>query len=256
MEAFTTSVHGHVCDEGGIPVVGASVVSVEGGFCARAITDAAGAFTLTTQPEGTLHLIAAARDGGGLATTGANAPVVITCTRATVANPTDITLALQWLAEDDKRPRELRHFARSATLRALADIDFELAQKLAMTGNEPVSEGLRAYLLGKQAEKDPAQIDKLLAQVNLLHDPDCKLYAAVEIGLAVAQSDPALAEQCYQIAKPLYDGSAHGTPASNELKASASLTISRCAPSPSPPVAKACRRGCHAHAVERKGKKL
>ncbi len=44
-----------------------------------------------------------------------------------------------------------------------------------------------------------------LAQLNLLHDPTCKLYAAVEMGIAVAKTDPGLAEQLYQIAKPIYD---------------------------------------------------
>ncbi len=39
----------------------------------------------------------------------------------------------------------------------------------------------------------------------MLKAPDCKLYAAVEIGIAVMKTDPELAEQLYQIAKPLYD---------------------------------------------------
>ena len=52
----------------GRPVAGATVVSAEGGLQARAVTDAAGAFTLDKQPEGVLHLVAATPSGGGVAT--------------------------------------------------------------------------------------------------------------------------------------------------------------------------------------------
>ncbi len=78
-----------------------------------------------------------------------------------------------------------------------------------MNGDEPISDGLRAYLLGKGAEIDPANVD--LAQLNLLRDPECKLYAAVEVGIAAVQNDPGLAEQLYQIARPIYDRMPHGS---------------------------------------------
>ena len=69
---------------------------------------------------------------------------------------------------------------------------------------------MRAYLLVKQAEQDPSQVSKLLEQLNVLGDDDCKLYAAVEMGIAVLKTDPALAEQLYLFAKPIYDRSRHG----------------------------------------------
>ena len=70
----------------------------------------------------------------------------------------------------------------------------------------PITEGLRAYLLGKQVERDPAKADDIIAQLNVLKEPLCKLYAEVEVGIAVAASNPALAEQLYQSAKPAFDG--------------------------------------------------
>ncbi len=211
MSACTAVVHGKVCDIDGKPVPGATVVSAEGGLTARATTDAAGAFTLAEQPEGQLlHLVAATPTGGGVATCKENEPAVITCTPATVANPTDLPLALKLLDADSKLPEQQRQFNRNETLREIADLNFALVDKLALAGNEPISEGLRAYLLGKQAEIAPAKVE--LAQLNLLRDSTCKLYAAVEVGIAVAQTDPGLAEQLYQIAKPIYDETMRGEP--------------------------------------------
>ncbi len=169
MAACTATIHGKVCDADGKPVPGATVVSAEGGLAARAVTDAAGAFTLAAQPEGELHLVAATAAGGGLATCKADEPAVITCTPATVANPADIPLALKLLDADSKLPKEQRRFNRADTLHAIADIDFARANKLALSGAEPIPDGLRAYLLVKAAEKDPANVE--LAQLNLLQDP-------------------------------------------------------------------------------------
>ena len=211
MAACTATVHGQVCDAAGKPVHGASVVSVEVGRSTRAVTDEAGSFTLEHQPECELHLVAATPTGGGLATCAAHATDVrITCTPGLVAKPRDIGLAQSLLEADDKLPKAQRRFNRADTLRAMADVDLELAVKLATTGDEPMPEGLRAYLLARQAEQDPAQVGEILVQLNILRNPDCKLYAAVEMGIAVAQADPGLAEQLYLIARPLYDRSAHG----------------------------------------------
>ena len=210
MLACPATVRGKVCDVAGKPVQGAVVVSAEGGLAARAVTDAAGAFTLPNQPAGELHLVAATPTSGGVTQcTAQAADVLITCQPGISANPNDSSLALALLAVD-RRLQHPRRFNRADTIRAMADVDLELALQLSLTGNEPMPEGLRAYLLAKQAERDPSQVDKLLEQLQLLRDADCKLYAAVEIGIAVAKTDPGLAEQLYLIAKPLYDKSPHG----------------------------------------------
>ena len=117
-------------------------------------------------------------------------------------------LALKLLDADSKLPKEQRRFNRADTLHAIADLDLDIVNKLALAGDETAPDGLRAYLFAKGAEKDPANVE--LATLNLLQNPECKLYAAVEAGITVAPTDPGLAEQLYQIAKPLYDGSAHG----------------------------------------------
>ena len=215
MMACTATVHGKVRDANGKPVKDATVVSVEGGRSARAVTDDTGAFTLSNQPACTLHLLAATPTGGGLATVnapkaGAGTDILITCTPGRIVQPCDIALVQRLLDADSKLPRDQRRYNRSDTLRALADVDLELALRLSATGNAPVSEGLRAYLLARQAKKDPSQVNKLLVQLNMLKNPACKLYAAVEMGMAVANTDPELAEQLYHLAKPIYDQSAHG----------------------------------------------
>ncbi len=104
MAACTAMVHGKVCDADGKPVPGATVVSAEGGLTARAITDAAGAFTLAEQPEGELHLIAATPTGGGVATCKEDAAGGHHLHPGTVANPADIPLALKLLDADSKLP--------------------------------------------------------------------------------------------------------------------------------------------------------
>lgn len=209
MAACTGTVHGKVCDAAGKPVQGATVVSVEGGRSIRAVTDGAGAFTLPNQPDGALHLVAATPTGGGLATCPANtANMLITCTPGLVAKPNDIPLALAWLDADGKLPKEQRRLDRSDTIRKIADIDLKLAIRLAQTGSEPVSDGLRAYLLVRQAALEPAKVD--LVQLNSFQDSDCKFYAAVETGIAEVKANPELAVRLYLIAKPLYDQAAHG----------------------------------------------
>ncbi len=209
MLAISTVIHGKVCDAEGKPVPGATVVSAEVGLKARAITDAAGAFTLENQPGDELHLIAATPTGGGLATCKAWEPAVITCTRSKVANPTDIPLARQLLDADSRLPERQRCFSRAETLRAIADVDLDAALKLCETGAKPIPDALRAYLLGKQAARDPEKVGEIIVQLNLLGSPAYKLYAAVEMGIAAAKSDPELAEQLYGIAKPLYDRLVH-----------------------------------------------
>ncbi len=211
MVPYNAVVHGKVCDAAGKPVKGATVVSVEVGLFYRAVTDSAGAFTLTHQPLDVQHLIAATPTGGGLATGTENTKsVLITCSPARIAKPHDIPLALALLDADSKLPKEKRRFNRAETIHQIANIDLALAVRLSTTGDEPVPDGLRAYLLARQAEQNPVKVDEILAQLNTLHNPACKLYAAVEMGIAVVQTDPALAGRLYLTAKPIYDRSSHG----------------------------------------------
>ncbi len=123
------------------------------------------------------------------------------------AAPMDIPLARKLLEADGKLPQAQRRFNRANILHAIADIDLAQANKIALTGTEPIPDGLRAYMLVKNAVKDPANAE--LSSLNLLHDPLCKLYAAVEVGMAVAKTDPGLSEQLYHIAKPIFDGTTH-----------------------------------------------
>ncbi len=233
MAPCTALVHGKVCDTDGKPVPGAAVLSMEGGRANRAITDATGAFTLHHQPACALHLIAATSSGGGLATVSpltealpqspspAGKPeqeersifgkdVFITCKPARLIPPCDTSLALALLDADGKLPPPQRRFNRTETLRLMADIDLDQVVRLCANGREPVAEGLRAYLLARQAEREPAQVRNFLVQLNLLKSPVCKLYAAVELGIAVVKDDPELAEQLYLMAKPIYDSSPYG----------------------------------------------
>ena len=221
MAACDATVRGTVRDAGGLPVADATVVSAESGLSVRAVTDAAGAFTLTEQPSaGELHLAAATPAGGGLAAcTGNAAEVLITIKPGKVAKPIDLELAQELLDADREQSRVQRLFNRADTVRLIADIDFDLATRLALAGGELVSPGLRAYLLGKLAEKDPAAAARMgTPLLETIEDDDCRLYAAVELGIAVAQADPAQAEQCYQVAKAIYDRSAHGRKGYKEIE--------------------------------------
>lgn len=212
MAACTATVRGTVQDADGKPVAGATVVSAEGGLAARTTSDETGAFTLTAQPaDGELHLVAATPTGGGLGfCTGNTAGVVITCLPGLVAKPVDLKLAQELLLADSQWPEGQRQFNRAETLRMIADIDFELASRLAQDGEEPAPPGLQAYLLGKLAERDPAAAARDGAAMLEKIEPDnCKLYAAVELGAAMVKVNPALAEQCYQVAKEIYDRSPH-----------------------------------------------
>ncbi len=206
MGACTATIHGTVCDAAGKPVKGATVVSAEGGLTNRAITDEAGDFTLSNQPDGELHLVAATPTGGGFVTCAEHATDIrITCTPGKIAKPHDIALVLALLEADSKLPKDQRHFNRSDTIRALADSDLALALRLSTSGDEPVSEGLRAYLLARQAEKDPSSVSEILVQLRSLKNANCKLYAAVEMGIAVAPTDLELAERYICIVRPIYN---------------------------------------------------
>ncbi len=211
LAACTASVQGKVCDAGGKPVAGATVVSAEAGPDNRAVTDAAGAFTLSGQPEGELHLVAATPTGGGLAAcTAPAANIRITCTPGLLAQSCDVPLAMKLFDADSKLPAAQRRFKSEEAIREIADIDPDSALRLAaMTGDEPLSEGLHAYLLARKAEVNPAQVEENLVQLNTLKDDNYKLYAAVEMGIAVVRSDPELAERLYAIAKTIYDRTTH-----------------------------------------------
>lgn len=207
MAACNTTVHGIVRTGDGTPVPNATIISVEGGMDTRATTDANGAFTLPQQPEGVLHLIAAAADGGGVATSTGNATdAVITFTPSLIAKPCDIPLALQLLDDDAKLPEEQRLFNRPDVIRAIADIDLAQAMALATADGVQLSDQLRAYLLGKLAETDPEKAAKVgTAELEMVADDHYRLYAAIQLGLAVHQRDPILSEHCYAIAKGIYD---------------------------------------------------
>ena len=159
LAACDATVRGTVRDADGKPVADATVVSAEVGVSARAVTDATGAFTLAAQPAvPELHLVAATPTGGGVAVCAEKATDVhITWTPSTIAKPVDLELAQALLAADLKLPREQRRFNRTDTLHLIADYDFELATRLALAGDEPPPPGLRAYLLGKLAEKRPGR---------------------------------------------------------------------------------------------------
>ncbi len=210
MTACAAVVHGKVCDGDGKPVAGATVVSVEGGLAARAVSDAAGVFTLSEQPAGELHLVAATTTGGGLATCDSHDPAIITCTPGAVANPVDVPLALQLLDADSQLPKAQRRFNRADAVYAIAGLDIEQANKLALADEKQVPDILRAYLLVQTAKEDPDKV--ALLELNVLRDPESKLYAAAEVGIAVAKTNSELAERLYQIAKPIFDKAIHGTP--------------------------------------------
>jgi len=205
MTACTATVHGKVCDASGTPVAGATVVSVEGGLQARAITDAVGIFTLTNQPEGKLHLIAATTTGGGVGTsTQSTGNSLIIWTPGAIAKPSDITLALQLLDTDSKLPKSKRQFNSDESLRLLADIDPGLALRRSLSGEEPFPDKLRAYLLGKVAAREPAKVDEILVQVNAFADSGSKLEATLELGIAATKTNPEIAERLYLRARPIY----------------------------------------------------
>ena len=209
MAACQATIHGTVRDADGKPVPGAVVVSAEGGLDARATTDAAGAFTLAAQPICALHLIAATAAGGGLATCAEQQTgVTITCTPSLLAKPSDIALAQQLLETDSKLPNAKRLYDHAETIKLIAGYDLASAVRLALA-DEEMPDGLRAFLLGKQAEAAPETLPDILAQLNVIRDADCKLYAEIELGIAALKTDHELAEQLYQLAKGIYDQSKH-----------------------------------------------
>ncbi len=208
MTACNGAAHGGVYDAAGKPIAGALVASAEGGWDNRSVSDAQGRFTLTNQPEGELHLVAATPGGGGIVDVNKkDQDVRIICTPGTPARLNDIPLAMQLLDADSKLPVDQRRFDYSASLNLLSVLDLAQAVHLSLRGDVPVTDGLRAYLLGKQAERDPAKVDEIIVQLNVLKDPLCKLYAEVEVGSAVAATNPELAEKLYQSAgRPLTTG--------------------------------------------------
>ena len=46
-------------------------------------------------------------------------------------------------------------------------------------------------------------------QLNVIRNPDFKLYAAIKMGIAAMKTDRDLAERLYQLAKGIYDQSKH-----------------------------------------------
>ncbi len=203
------TIHGTVRDTGGKPLAGVVVVSAEGGLSARATTDAAGAFTLVEQPLCALHLIAASANGGGLAICAEQQTEVnITCAASLVARPSDIKLAQQLLETDSKLSEQNRLYDHADTINLIAGYDLAAAVRLAMA-DEKMPDGLRAFLLGKQAEAAPDKIADILVQLKMIGDSNCKLYAVIEMGIAASKTDRELAEQLYQLAKGIYDQSKH-----------------------------------------------
>ena len=165
------TVHGKVCDAAGKPVPGATVVSVEGGRvrprrhgCGGRLHADRAAGRRTAPGRRHPHRRRAGHLHGSRRRISASP-----ARRALVAKPRDIPLALALLDADGKLPKEQRRFNRADT--AAHDRRYRSRRWRSgspMTGDEPVPEGLRAYLLARQAEKDPAKVDELLVQLNML----------------------------------------------------------------------------------------
>ena len=198
---------GRVVDAKGQPVQGAKIFSPDAAG-SQATSDAEGRWSLEALPEGEITLVATAESGAAAKLSRAgDAELALALRPQQRISTPDRDTAYEILEEvwETSRGSDWR---RRATLPAeySAD-DLDLALKLALSAGEDKDTGASLAvqtLITKLLEVDAARaIEWAPAQLALIKSPLARLNSTIEIGLAAAKSNPALAAQMFAQAKAI-----------------------------------------------------
>jgi protocatechuate 3,4-dioxygenase beta subunit len=212
MAPLDATVAGRVVNEKNTPVPGALVWCAEAGPNAHALTDANGRFTLKDLVAGNVTIAAGKgsriTSGRGTARTGTPKPgaeeVILTLEEASATLRTrdaDMRRADSLLARSRQEVKnfDTDYLWNSVSVLALVDPNRALAS-LSDNGGK-ISEANRAGLIQFVSRYAPA--DRVFAWApdqlaQILQAPDKRVWAAGEMGIALAVTHPDIAEQCYQ----------------------------------------------------------
>jgi len=201
---LNVTVRGTVTDADGKPVAGALVISAEAGMTALATTDAAGAFTLTDQPAGGITLLAAKERSFAAMQYKPGEPAVLKLAPAPPQPSQDIARGAQMLEELLQETAGKNYFARDILPFELLPYDRERAKGLLPAVNGPMAQyALAQSIIDHSADVSKEEIDQCLEQIAQWNEPSMQLESYARIGKALAERDPALAQELYTRANGL-----------------------------------------------------
>jgi protocatechuate 3,4-dioxygenase beta subunit len=201
---------GRVTDTAGQPVVGAKIFSPDGGE-EVATSDDTGRFVLSQLPAGEVTLVATHASGAGAKAARAGeaniAWVLRPQSRVTEAQR-DAAFAILEDVWETSRGSKWRHRAKMPAEYLSEDPDAALKmalQQAAAAKPEDANARYSLYLLiEKGLESDAARtLEWAPAQLAGITNPYMRLMATVNVGLAAAKENPALAEKLFEQAKAL-----------------------------------------------------
>ncbi|HEX2948868.1 MAG TPA: carboxypeptidase-like regulatory domain-containing protein [Armatimonadota bacterium] len=205
MTASDATVHGQVVDEKGQPVAGASVAALDALPVHRVTTDAQGHFTLTDVLPGAIRLEAAMGNTAVIqpVRTG-NAPVQLTLHPVAATAPRDVAHVVAWLQADSALPAGKRIFDHPVALHSLSAVSMVQATAQAKSEGLEITDDMRAASLTVLVKADPAgwgkTVPNALARIG---NPLTRCATVLLLGIDLADTDPAIAEQCYGMAQQI-----------------------------------------------------
>lgn len=201
---LNVTVRGTVTDADGKPVSGALVISAEAGMSALATTDAAGAFTLTDQPAGGITLLAAYQRSFTALSHQPGGPAVLKLAPAPPQPPQDIARGKQLLNELLQETAGKHYYARDLLPFELLPYDRERAKQMMPAIDVQMAHyALTQSITRNIAAASREEIDESLEQIGQWNEPSLQMRAYTRIGTALAERDPALAQELYTRANGL-----------------------------------------------------
>jgi protocatechuate 3,4-dioxygenase beta subunit len=207
MLPLQSSLAGRVLDASGKPVAGARVMSPDAdgeiGAASRVTTsDAQGRFTLRGLPDGPVLVVAVQKYDAAVAEGKPGTEMTMTLRDVTPPPAADVERAVamieEWKKDDNEAQREA---ARQAAV-DLSPRDPERALLLVTKSDGTVTDGARYMIVSALARRDPKRaMEWAPAQLELITDKRMQVYAASDLGLAIAQTNPELATELLRRSK-------------------------------------------------------
>ena len=210
---LNATVSGTVRDTSGNGVGGAWVaVAGPGGPALPMPADSKGRFELTGLTPGSVTIAAAGAGLAGSSDAVAGAKSSIVTVAPTNPSPSaDINRGYKILQNLMSASASSDYYAESAIPLTMAAYDPDMALRILAESGQPVSDMTLAGIITLRAEVDPqAAAEWGYPRILKIQDPGQKAEAALTLGLAIAQTQPALAKTLYDLAKVSIPGLSSG----------------------------------------------
>lgn len=216
---------GKVVDASGAPVAGATVAALESWPDGQTKTNASGSFTLASIPEGELMVMAArGLDVGKAQARTGSSPVTITLAETKRYPGQDTRTASTVLKEAWSQSKDKGYHRRDYLALEMAPYDPDLVLEIARGEDGAVPDSVLAGTIATLAHIDPTRAAEWSKDtLDSIKDRHLGAWAALALGLALVDLNPAAASDHYSRAKNLIEPSGNDQNAPTEYGLLAAL---------------------------------